>query len=62
MAQFDADIKLDLLTGPAERQLKKIERNIDKIEDASRDILRVDKQIVAERRKVTNLTGDQALR
>ena len=55
MAQFEADIKLDLLTGPAERQLRKIERNIDKIEDASRDILQVEKKIVDERRKLITL-------
>jgi hypothetical protein len=48
LAAFNADVKLDLLTGPAERQLQKIERGIDRVEAASRDILAVDIQIVAE--------------
>ena len=60
MAAFNADVKLDLLTGPAERQLQKIERGIDRVEAASRDILAVDKQIVAEKSRLLRLEGQAA--
>ena len=61
LATFNADVKLDLLTGAAERQLQKIERGIDRVEAASRDILAVDKQIVAEKGKLARLEGEAAL-
>ena len=57
---FNADVKLDLLTGPAERQLQKIERGIDRVEAASRKILEVDKKIVAEKSKLFTFEGKAA--
>ncbi|MDA7436727.1 tape measure protein, partial [Synechococcus sp. AH-601-B19] len=59
-AQFDANIALKVQTTGAERQVKKLERSIAKVEDATRDILGVDKQIVRERRALLRLTGEQA--
>ena len=38
MAAFDADILLDLITGPAERQVKKIESKIDRLDRKAGDI------------------------
>ena len=60
MAAFNAGVRLDLLTGPAERQLQKIERGSEKVEAASRDILAVEKKIVAEKSRLITLEGKAA--
>lgn len=62
MAQFNADINLEVKSRGAERQVRKIERSINKVEEASRDILGVEKQIVKERRQLARLSGEQAAR
>ena len=36
---FKSEVVLSVITTQAERQIRKVERNIEKIEDASRDIL-----------------------
>ena len=56
MADFDADIELKVNSTAAERQVKKLERSISKVEDTSRDILAVEKRIVVERRKLLGLS------
>nr|BDD45718.1 hypothetical protein 22 [bacterium] len=38
MAAFNADVLLDLITGPAERQVKKLETKIDRLERKAGDI------------------------
>ena len=38
MAAFDADILLDVLTGPAERQVRKLETRIDRLDRKASDI------------------------
>ena len=60
MANFDAKVQVDVVTGGAERALRKIERNVSRIEDKSRDILSVDKQLLQQRKQLIGLTGDQA--
>ena len=60
MAQFNADIALKVQSSGAERQVRKLERSINKVEDATRDILGVDKQIIRERKALIRLSGDQA--
>ena len=60
MAQFESNILLKVQTSGAERAVKKLERSIDKVEEASRGILAVDKKIVAERRALLRLSGEQA--
>ena len=60
MAEFNADILLQVQSGGAERQVRKIEQGINRIEAASRDILAVDKQIVSEKRRLQTLEGTAA--
>ena len=37
MAAFNADILLDLITGPAEREVKKLETKIDRLDRKAGD-------------------------
>ena len=60
MANFNASILLDVKTTASERKVKRLERGIAKVENATRDILIVDKQIVRERRALLRLSGEQA--
>ncbi len=62
LAQFSANIDLKVQSQGAERQVKKLERGVAKVEAATRDILGVDKQIVRERRVLIRLDGEQATR
>ena len=60
MAGFNADILLDLITGPAERQVKKLGRAVDQLERKASDIdVRFDiddRQIRRADRLLNNLT------
>ena len=60
MANFDAKVQVDVVTSGAERALRKIERNVNRIEDKSREILSVDKQLLRQRKQLIGLSGDQA--
>ena len=60
MAQFNADIALKVQSSGAERQVKKLERGIAKVENATRNILSIDTQIVHECRALLRLRGEQA--
>ena len=60
MAQFNADILLQVQSGGADRQIRKLERGVNRIEQASRDILSVDKQILGEKRRLIGLEGEAA--
>lgn len=62
MAAFNADILLNVQSTGAERQVKRLERSVQKVEEKTRDILGVDKQIVRQRRILLTLSGQQATR
>ncbi len=59
MAAFNADILLNVVSTGAEREVKKLERNLDKVEQTTNDILAIDKKIIVEKKKLINLSGEQ---
>ena len=62
MAQFNADIALNVQSNGSERQVRKLEAAVGRVERASQGILSIDKQILGERRKLLGLSGQQATR
>ena len=55
-----ADILLEVTTTKAERQVLRVQKRIEKIEDTTRTILGIDRQILGERRKLLTLQGESA--
>jgi len=60
MSRFNAEIALNVQSNGAERQVRKIEAAVGRVERASQGILSIDKQILGERRKLLTLSGQQA--